>query len=80
MLQYEFGDFDPCYLTIDNGATSVTRGRAPKPGIRMRFRSFDDFVDIGAGRVDPRIAVLRRRVRPSGRLRLLARLPKLFPA
>ena len=79
VIQYEFGDFDPWALYLDNGATRVERGLAPSPTLSLRFRSFDDFVDIGAGRADPRALVLRRRLRPRGSLRLLARLPKIFP-
>jgi hypothetical protein len=80
VIQYEFDDFEPWHLRIDNGATAVARGRADDPALRLRFTSFDDFVDLGAGRVDPRRLMLRRRIRPRGSLRLLARLPKLFPS
>src|SRR3954463_262249 len=80
VLQYEFDDFEPYYLRVDNGATAVAQGRAPDPAMSLRFRSFDDFVDIGTGRADPLRLVLRRRIRPRGNVRLLARLPKLFPS
>jgi hypothetical protein len=79
-IQYEFDDFDPWYLRVDDGATAVAPGRVPGADLRLRFATFDDFVDLGAGRVDPRRLVLRRRIRPRGSLRLLARLPKLFPS
>jgi hypothetical protein len=80
VIQYEFDDFEPWHLRVDDGATAVARGRAHDPALRLRFASFDDFVDVGAGRVDPRRLMLRRRIRPRGSLRLLARLPKLFPS
>src|SRR3954469_13171016 len=80
VIQYEFDDDEPWHLRVDNGATAVERGRAPDPALRLRFTSFDDFVDLGAGRVDPARLALRRRLRPRGSLRLLARLPKLFPS
>src|SRR3954449_5364151 len=74
-IQYEFDDFEPWHLRLDNGATAVARGQAGDAALRLRFTSFDDFVDIGAGRVDPARLLLRRRIRPKGSLRLLARLP-----
>jgi hypothetical protein len=80
VIQYEFDDYEPWHLRVDDGATAVERGRAPAPALRLRFTSFDDFVDLGAGRVDPARLALRRRLRPRGSLRLLARLPKLFPS
>src|SRR3954463_8848099 len=80
VIQYEFDDDEPWHLRVDNGATAAERGRAPDPALRLRFTSFDDFVDLGAGRVDPARLALRRRLRPRGSLRLLARLPKLFPS
>ena len=53
------------------------RGAAASPTLTLRS-SFEDFVDIGAGRADPARLMLRRRLRPKGDLRLLLRLPKLF--
>ena len=52
----------------------------PDAKLTLRFRSYDDFVDIGAGRADPVRLLLRRRLRPRGSVRLLARLPKIFPS
>jgi hypothetical protein len=79
VLQYEFGDFEPWHLAL-NGGAEARPGAAPSPSLTLQFRSFDDLVDLGAGRVDPRALVLRRRLRPRGNLRLLLRLPRIFPA
>ena len=79
VIQYEFDDFEPWYLSLDNGNSAVARGRASEPSLSLRFRSFDDFVDVGTGRADPRRLLLRRRLRPRGSMRLLARLPRVFP-
>jgi Ribonucleotide reductase, small chain/SCP-2 sterol transfer family len=79
VIQYEFDDFEPWYLRLDNGSTAVEPGRVPDAKLTLRFRSYDDFVDIGAGRTDPLRLLLRRRLRPRGSVRLLARLPKIFP-
>jgi ribonucleotide reductase beta subunit family protein with ferritin-like domain len=76
-IQWEFTDAEPWHLRIDNGSTSVAPGRVEQPDLTFRCR-FDDWVDLTAGRTEPWRALLRRRVRPSGRLRLLARAPKLF--
>jgi hypothetical protein len=77
-IQWEFTDHEPWFLSLDNGSTSVQRGRAPSPDITLRM-TFDDFVDVAAGREDPRKMLLRRRIRPSGKLRALAKLPRVLP-
>lgn len=77
-IQWEFTDAEPWFLRLDNGATSVQQGRTPSPDVTLRL-SFEDFVDIAAGREDARRMLLRRRLRPSGKLRALARLPKVLP-
>jgi len=77
-IQWEFADADPWFLRLDNGSTAVQQGRAPSPDVTLRM-TFDDFVDVAAGREDARRMMLRRRIRPSGKLRALARLPKVLP-
>ena len=76
-LQWEFDDHEPWHLVVDNGATRVQRGAATSPTLTLRS-SFEDFVDLGAGRADPTRLLIRRRLRPKGDPRLLLRLPKLF--
>jgi hypothetical protein len=77
-IQWDFTDAEPWYLRVDNGATAVEQGRASRPEVSLRM-SFEDFVDVAAGREDPRRLMLARRIRPRGRLRALARLPKVLP-
>jgi hypothetical protein len=77
VIQWEFADSDPWYLTLDNGATSVSPGRAAHPTLTFRT-TFDDWADVVAGRVDPRISVLRRKLRPRGSLRLLMKMSRLL--
>ena len=79
-IQYAFDDFEPRYLRIAPRATEVVQGTAPAPDVTLRFRSFDDFIAVSAGHADPRLLMLRRRLRPKGSLRVLAKLPKVFPA
>ncbi len=76
-IMWDFSDAEPWHLTIANGATSVSPGRIENPDLTFHCR-FDDFVDLTAGRSDPLRALLRGKVRPSGKLRMLARAPKLF--
>ncbi len=56
---------------------AAARGLAADPAVRLTS-AFADFVDVSAGRADSRTLMLRRRIKPSGDLRLLLRLPKLF--
>ncbi len=77
-LAWEFTDADPWYLRIDNGSTTAAPGPAPDADLRLRV-SYDDWADVIGRRADPRRLLLTRRLRPSGSLRVLASLPKLFP-
>ena len=76
-LQWEFPDGEPWHLVVDNGNTRVAQGATPSPSLTLRS-SFEDWVDIGAGRADPARLFLKRRLRARGDLRLLLKLPKLF--
>ncbi len=53
-------------------------GRAATPDLTLRC-SYDDWVDVMAGREDPRKLMLTRRLRPRGSLRVLARMSRIFP-
>ncbi len=77
VIQWDFPDADPWFLRLDNGATAVEQGRVESPDVTLHCR-FDDWVDVAAGRQDPRLMVLRGRIRPRGSLRALARLPKVL--
>jgi hypothetical protein len=78
-VQWDFTDAEPWFLRLDNGSTAIEQGRAPSPDVTLRL-SWEDFVDVAAGREDPRRLMLRRRIRPSGKLRALARLPRILPS
>jgi hypothetical protein len=73
-LQWEFTDHDPWHIVLETGARAQ-RGRAAAPDLTLRS-SLPDWVDVAAGRADPLKLALRRRLRVSGSLRLLPRLPK----
>ena len=76
-LQWEFTDAEPWHLRIDNGATSVTQGRADHPDLIFRC-GLEDWLDVVAGRAAPWRALMTGRLRPSGSLRLMMRAGKLF--
>ena len=76
-IQWRFSDADPWYLRIDNGNTSVSPGLAEQPDLTFRCR-YEDWVDIGAGRSDPRRALLTGKLRPRGSLLTLWRTQKIF--
>jgi ribonucleotide reductase beta subunit family protein with ferritin-like domain len=76
-IQWNFTDAEPWHLRIDNGATAASPGRVEAPDLTFRC-SFDTWLDLAAGRIDPWRAVATGRMRPTGRLRLLLRAPKLF--
>ncbi|MDQ3849701.1 MAG: ribonucleotide-diphosphate reductase subunit beta [Actinomycetota bacterium] len=76
-IQFQFPDHEPWYLRLDGRVKEAVQGRLERPTLRLRLR-FDDFVDVAAKRTDPRLLMLRGRLRARGSLRLLARLQRLF--
>jgi hypothetical protein len=78
-LQWDFPDAEPWHLRVDNGNTVVAPGFAEHPDVTFRVR-YDDFVDVFAGRLDPRRAMLTGRLRPRGSLTALWSARRLFAA
>jgi hypothetical protein len=78
-LQWDFPDAEPWHLRVDNGSTAAVPGRAPQVDLEVRV-GFEDWVDIVAGRLDPRKAVATGRLRPRGNPRALWRARGLFSA
>jgi putative sterol carrier protein len=76
-IQWDFKDADPWYLRVENGDTRVTRGRAPHPDLTLRC-AYEDWVDVMGGRADPRLAMLKGKLRPRGNPIVLWRTQKLF--
>ena len=77
-IQWDFKDAEPWFLRIANGSTAVEQGRLPAADITLRCR-FEDFVDVSAGREDPRLALLKGKIRPKGSIRSLMRMQRIFP-
>jgi putative sterol carrier protein len=76
-IQWDFTDAEPWYLRVDDGDASVAPGHASHPNLTLRC-NYEDWVDITAGGADPRIALLKGRLRPKGSPIALWRMQKLF--
>jgi hypothetical protein len=77
-IQWRFEDAEPWHLRIDNGSTKAVRGLAEKPDLTLRT-TWADWIDVSVRGQDARRAMLRRKLKPRGSLRQLARMPKIFP-
>ncbi len=76
-VQWEFADAEPWHLRVDNGSTAAAAGRAPQVDLEVRC-AYGDWVDIVAGRLDPKRAIATRRLRPHGSPRALWAARGLF--
>jgi hypothetical protein len=76
-LQWDFPDAEPWHLRLEGAATSVGPGFAPDPDVTYRVR-YDDFVDVFAGRLDPRKALATGKLRPRGSVRAIWAARKVF--
>lgn len=76
-FQWDFPDAEPWYVVVDNGNARAEAGRAPNADVTLRAR-WEDWVDLAGGRMDPRRALLTRRLRPKGGLRNIAAMPRVF--
>jgi hypothetical protein len=77
-IQWKFEDAEPWHVRIDNGSTSSAPGIANDADLTLRT-SWADWVDISIRGQDARKAILRRKLKPRGSLRQLARMRKIFP-
>jgi ribonucleotide reductase small subunit/SCP-2 sterol transfer family protein len=80
-FQWEFrdGDIQTWHVTVSNGSSAAQAGPAPAADLRLRT-SYQDWVDIVGGRLDPIRAMATGRLRPRGNLLLVPRLPRVFRA
>ncbi|EHN12218.1 ribonucleotide reductase [Patulibacter medicamentivorans] len=77
-IEWDFTDADPWHVRIEGPTATAVSGRAPHADLRLKV-AYRDWVDVIGGRADARRLLLTRRMRPSGSLRLLARMPRIFP-
>jgi hypothetical protein len=76
-LQWDFSDAEPWHMRLEHGASTVGPGFAAAADVIYRVR-YDDFVDVFAGRLDPRKALLTGRMRPRGSVKALWSTRRLF--
>jgi putative sterol carrier protein len=79
VIQWDFSDFDPWHIRIDNGDSAALQGRVEQPDLTIKCR-FEDWVDVTAGWEDPRVALLKGKIRPAGKIKDLWRMRKVFPS
>ena len=76
-IQWDFTDVEPWHVHVNNGSTEARSGVAPNADVTFKC-SFEDWVDVAAGRTDPRLAMLTGKVRPKGSLKALWQTQKIF--
>jgi 1,2-phenylacetyl-CoA epoxidase catalytic subunit len=77
-IQWRFSDADPWHVRIDNGSSEAIPGEAPKADLTFET-SWADWIRMSTQGDDPRRAMMRGRLRPRGSIRLLLRMPRIFP-
>ena len=77
-IQWDFKDAEPWHVVVANGDTRAVAGRAESPRVTFKT-SYEDFVDMTAGRQDMKKLMLRGRFRPTGDLRWLLGSRNMFP-
>jgi hypothetical protein len=77
-IQWKFEDAEPWHVRIDNGSTSSSPGLADDADLTLRT-TWADWVDISIRGGSAQRAILRRKLKPRGSLRQLARMQKIFP-
>ena len=76
-IEWDFTDSEPWHMTLANGSTRTTRGRAPRADLSLRM-SLDDWGSVVAQREAAKRLLLKRRIKPRGDLRLLLKLDKIL--
>jgi 1,2-phenylacetyl-CoA epoxidase catalytic subunit len=77
-IQWRFEDAQPWHVRIDNGSTKSEPGLASDADVTLRT-DWGTWIDVAVRGQDARRAMLRRKLRPRGSLRQLARMQKIFP-
>lgn len=79
VIQWDFSDAEPWYLAPEDGYARARRGRTAAPALTLRCAALD-WARIATEKLDPRVAVLTRRMSVSGDWRLALHLPALLGA
>jgi hypothetical protein len=76
-IQWDFSDVEPWHLRVNNGDSEAKPGLADHADLTFKC-SFEDWVDVASGREDPRMAMLKGKIRPKGSLKTLWQTQKIF--
>lgn len=76
-IQWDFSDAEAWHLVVTDGHAEAKPGTAGEPGLRLETSSAE-WAKIAVGRVDPRWALLKRKLKVHGHLSAKAKLPRLF--
>lgn len=79
VIQWDFSDAEPWYLAPHDGHARARRGHAAAPALTLRCAALD-WARVATEKLDPRVALLTRRMSVSGDWRLALRLPALLGA
>ena len=78
-IQWRFTDAAPWYVQIHNGSSQAIQGEAADPSLTLET-SWRDWLAVSTYGGDPRRAMLRRKLRPHGSLRVLWSMQRIFPS
>ena len=76
-IEWDFTDAESWHLVVTNGHAEAKPGKAGEAALRLETSSAE-WAKIAVGRVDPRWALLKRKLRVHGHLSAKAKLPRLF--
>jgi len=76
-IEWNFTDSEPWHVVVTNGHAEAKPGRAGDPALQLEI-STADWARIAVDRTDPRIALLKRRLKLHGQISAKRKLPKLF--
>jgi ribonucleotide reductase beta subunit family protein with ferritin-like domain len=76
-IQWDFKDAEPWHVRINGRSAEAEPGRLEHADLTFHCR-FGDWLDLTSGRTEPWRAALTGKIRPSGKLRMLVRAPRLF--
>ena len=77
-VEWRFTDAEPWHIVVTNGHAEAKPGHAGEPALTLESNA-SDWAKIAVGRVDPRWALLKRRLKVHGSLAAKTKLSKLFP-
>ena len=76
-IEWDFTDSEPWHLVVTNDHIEAKPGKAGQAALRLEIPAAE-FAKIAVNRSDPRVALLKRRLKVHGGLAAKAKLPKLF--